>query len=134
MIGNLHGMNKTKLKDGITRIAGALVAFSAPALGLLGAILVLAAVSAAAHSVIANDADWTRLTADLRVVVGLVVSVLGSISLTQWVLIVLVCVAFGIYVSNREILAKLEHIESELSNIRADSDKGSHRDDDLNDS
>lgn len=56
-----------------------------------------------------------------------------NLSSIDWVMVVLVCVAWQISVGKRAILEKLENIESQLDNINAGGDRGSH-DDDFDDS
>jgi hypothetical protein len=105
-------MNKAKIKEGVTRIVGAIYhGLIVPPLLLVAALLIFAALGAVVYSILTTE----KFTAILAVVVKLVVAALDSISLTQWILIVLVWIAWDIGASNRKILAKLEDIQSELS-------------------
>jgi len=105
-------VDKTKIKYGVARIAQSSFSFFAHNfLPMFSIVLVFAAIVRFVE-LIGRDSQWLDRTLQL-LAVG-IITVVTSISLTQWLLLVLVLIVWNSNIVGRRILERLKAIESAL--------------------
>jgi hypothetical protein len=105
-------VDKTKIKYGVVRIAQSSFSFFTHTfLRLFGIVLVFAAILLFV-ALIEGNSQWFDRKLQL-LIVG-IIAVVTSISLTQWLLLVLALIVWNSNIVGRRILYKLKAIESAL--------------------
>ena len=105
-------VNKTKIKYGVVRIAQSSFSFFAQTFGVLfGVVLVFAGIVLFVE-LMGHNVQWLGKT--LQLLTAGVISVVASISFTQWLLLVLVLILWNNNIVGRRILDKLKDIESAM--------------------
>ena len=105
-------MDKAKIKYGVVRIAQSTFSFFTHTfLRLFGIVLVLAAIVLSVELI---ERNWQWFDRKLQFLTVGIIAVVTSISLTQWLLLVLVLIVWDNNIVGRRILDKLKTIESAL--------------------
>jgi hypothetical protein len=107
-----EAVDKTKIKYGVARIVQSSFSFFTHTfLRLFGIVLALAAIVLFVE-LIGRNSQW--LDRKLQLLTVGIIAVVTSISLTQWLLLVLVLIVWNNNIVGRRILDKLKAIESAL--------------------